>query len=52
MIGARDNAKTQIADAVKLTPSDKLAGHYLQQLQSNAPLTPPQMAAKPQGQSF
>ncbi len=47
MTGARDNAKTEFAEAVKLTPNDKLASHYLQQLQSNSPLTPPQMAARP-----
>ncbi len=52
MTGARDNAKTEFAEAVKLTPGDKLAGHYLQQLQSNVPLTPPQMASKPQGKSL
>ena len=52
MIGARDNAKTQFAEAVKLTPGDKLAAHYLQQLQSNSPLTPPQMASRPQGTSL
>ena len=49
MTGARDNAKTELSNAVKLTPTDKLASHYLQELQSNAPLTPPQMASKPQG---
>jgi len=49
MIGARGNAKTQFAQAVKLTPKDKLASHYLEQLQSNAPLEPPQMASRPQG---
>ena len=37
MIGARDNAKTQFADAVKLTPKDKLASHYLEELKSNSP---------------
>jgi hypothetical protein len=52
MIGARDNAKTELAEAAKLTPKDKLAGHYLQQLQSNSPLTPPQMAARPQGKAL
>ena len=49
MIGARDNAKTQFADAVRLTPDDKLAGHYLQELQSNSQRTPPEMASRPQG---
>ncbi len=49
MTGARDTAKTEFSDAVKLTPKDKLAAHYLEQLQSNVPLTPPQMASKPQG---
>ena len=52
MIGARDNAKTEFADAVKLTPNDKLASHYLHQLQSNTPLTPPQMASRPQGKTM
>jgi len=52
MTGARDNAKTEFAEAVKLTPGDKLAGHYLQQLQSNSPLTPPPMASKPQSNSL
>jgi tetratricopeptide (TPR) repeat protein len=49
MIGARANAKTEFAEAVKLTPNDKLAAYYLQQLQSKAPLAPPQMPSKPQG---
>ena len=49
MIGARDNAKAEFADAVKLTPDDKLASHYLDQLKANAPLTPPKMPAMPQG---
>ena len=52
MIGARDNAKKEFAEAVKLTPTDKLASHYLKQLQSNLPLTPPQTALKPQGGSL
>ncbi len=52
MIGARDNAKTEFADAVKLTPNDKLAGHYLQELKSNAPLTPPKMASRPEAKSM
>ena len=52
MIGARENAKTQFAERPKLTPGDKLAAHYLQQLQSNSPLTPPQMASRPQGTSL
>ena len=34
MIGARDNAKTELAAAVKLTPSDKLASHFLQEMES------------------
>jgi len=48
MTGARENAKSQFAEAVKLTPNDKLASHYLEELQSNKPLTPPLMATKPQ----
>ncbi len=49
MIGARDNAKTQFAEALKLTPSDKLAGRYRQELLSNPPLAPPQVAPTPRG---
>ncbi len=49
MIGARENAKSQFANALKLVPADKLAGHYLQELQANSLLTPPAMASKPQG---
>jgi tetratricopeptide (TPR) repeat protein len=41
MVGARDDAKTQMALAVKLTPKDKLAAHVLQQLESGQPVTPP-----------
>jgi tetratricopeptide (TPR) repeat protein len=52
MIGARNEAKAEFADVVKLTPKDKLASHYLQQLQSNAPLTPPQMATRPQSKAM
>ena len=52
MIGAHDQAKTKLAAAVKLTPGDRLASHYLTQLQSNAPLTPPQTASRPQGTPF
>ncbi len=52
MIGARDNAKTQFADAVTLTPKDKLADHFLKELQSGTPLTPPQMASRPQGKAM
>jgi hypothetical protein len=49
MIGARENGKSQFADAVKLVSGDKLADHYLQELQANSPLAPPAMASKPQG---
>jgi len=52
MIGARDNAKAEFANAVKLTPNDRLASHFLTQLQSNEPLTPPEMASRPHGQSL
>jgi len=52
MIGARDNAKKEFGDAVKLTPKDKLAAQYLQELQSNLPLTPPAMASRPQGKAL
>ncbi len=52
MINARDHAKTQFAAAVKLTPGDKLASHFLQELQSNSPLTRPPMAPALQGKSL
>jgi tetratricopeptide (TPR) repeat protein len=41
MIGGREDAKTQMALAVKLTPKDPLAAHVLKQLESGAPVTPP-----------
>jgi tetratricopeptide (TPR) repeat protein len=49
MIDARDNAKTQFAEALKLAPSDKLAGRYRQELLSNPPHTPPQVTPTPLG---
>jgi len=52
MTGARENAKIAFAEVVKLAPSDKLAGHYLQELKSNAPIAPPEMASIPEGQSL
>ncbi len=45
MIGAHDDAKAELADAVKLTPKDKLAAYYLNELNANKPLTPPPMTA-------
>ena len=51
MNGARDNAEARFAQAVKLTPGDKLASHYLQRLQSNSPLTPPMVASRPSGKA-
>lgn len=47
MTGARDEAKTELADAAQLTPKDKLAVHYLAELNANKPLTPPQIATAP-----
>jgi hypothetical protein len=41
MTGARPQAETELADALHLTPKDKLAEHYLGQLKSNLALTPP-----------
>ena len=38
MTGARPNAEEQFAEAVKLTPKDKLAAHYLAALKANQPL--------------
>jgi hypothetical protein len=52
MTGARENAKDEFAHVVKLSPSDKLAAHCLQQLQSNAKPVPAQMASKPKGTSL
>ena len=52
MTSARSSAQTQFAEVVELTPNDKVAGHYLQELQSNSPFTPPEMAAHPQGRSL
>jgi len=49
MIGARENAKTQFAEALKLTPNDKLAGQYRPEFQSNRPLAPPQVVPSPRG---
>ena len=48
MIGAAPDAQSQFAEAVKLTPKDKLAAHYLTELKANQPLTPPQITAPPQ----
>lgn len=55
MIGARDKARDQFAQVVQLAANDKLASHYLDELRSKAPLTPPQspqMASRPQGTSL
>jgi hypothetical protein len=40
MIGAKDDAKTHMAEAAKLTPKDKLAAQLLEQL-GGRPVTPP-----------
>ena len=48
MTGAKEQAKRHFAEAVKLTPNDKLAQHILKQLESNSPVTPPELP-KPQG---
>jgi Flp pilus assembly protein TadD len=52
MIGARANAESRFAAAAKLSPGDTLAGQYLKQLRSNAPLTAPQIAPAPRGQQL
>lgn len=54
MTGAQSAAKSELAEAVKLTPDDKLAEHYLKQLQSGATISPPQSlgSKKPQGETF
>jgi tetratricopeptide (TPR) repeat protein len=43
MVGGRDEAKAQMAEAARLTPKDKLAAHVLKQLQAGQPVTPPVM---------
>ena len=50
LVGSRSEAKSQFAQAVKLTPSDKLAAHLLRQLEANLPITPPTDAAKQPGE--
>ena len=50
LVGSRGEAKPQIAQAVKLTPGDKLAAHLLRQLEANVPITPPVDAAKKSGE--
>ena len=52
MMGARQNAQAEFAAAAKLSPGDTLASHYLEQLRSNTPLTPPRLAQAPQGQAL
>ncbi|MGA2617932.1 MAG: hypothetical protein ABSF26_09995 [Thermoguttaceae bacterium] len=47
MTGAKDNAKTELTEAVKLTPQDKLAAHFLKQIKANEPLSPPPMPTGP-----
>ena len=46
MVGSRAEAKPQFAQAVKLTPNDKLAAHLLRQLEADQPITPPPEPAK------
>lgn len=41
LIGAQNDAKSQMREAVKLTPKDKLAAYVLQQLEAGRPVTPP-----------
>lgn len=49
MVGGRDDAKSQMAEAVKLAPKDKLAAHVLKQLELGQPVTPPKPeATKPE----
>ena len=43
MTGAKEEAKEHFSQAVKLTPNDKLAQHILKQLESNSPVTPPNL---------
>jgi len=46
MIRARASAKSEFAQAARLTPDDHLASFYLKELQDNKPITPPQVATK------
>ncbi len=43
MTGARADAQKEFAKAVALTPDDKLARYYLERLQADVPLVPPQV---------
>ncbi len=52
MTGARQSATRELAEAAKLTPDDKLASHFLEELQPKSPLTPPVMASQPQGEAL
>jgi len=47
MLGARTEAKDEMAQAANLTPKDKLAAHVLQQLDSGKPVTPPKVPEPP-----
>jgi len=47
MTGAKEEAKTQFAEAAKLTPNDKLAGHILKQLESGDVVKPPELPTPP-----
>ena len=50
MTGAKDSAKSEFAEAVKLTPDDKLAKHILKQLDAGQDVTPPELPRKAEEQ--
>jgi tetratricopeptide (TPR) repeat protein len=47
LTGHRDEAQKQLAEALKLTPKDKLAEYVLKQLQTGQPITPPPASPPP-----
>ena len=47
MTDAKDQAKQHFAQAVKLTPNNKLAQHILKQLKAGGAVTPPKLPAQP-----
>jgi hypothetical protein len=52
MLGSKGTAKREFAEAVKLTPTDQLADHVLQALNSNKPITPPEVTSVPKGKVY
>ena len=52
MLGARDKAKDEFAQAAKLTPDDHLASHYLKELETNGTLAPPKLTSIQKDSAF